>query len=96
MSILVARSQMGMTLAFQIVLAAAGVAMSLMITISEYLWLRTGDSVYLVLTKRWAKGSRRSDRNAVFARGFCIFFVEAIFLGIYLYGWSRISPRAIH
>ena len=22
------------------------------------------------------------------------FFIEAIFLGIYLYGWDRISPRA--
>ena len=36
--------------------------------------------------------------GSVFGLGFAIegfsFFVEAIFLGIYVYGWSRLSPRA--
>ena len=34
----------------------------------------------------------------VFGLGFAIegfsFFVEAIFIGIYVYGWDRLSPRA--
>src|SRR5712691_3042843 len=36
--------------------------------------------------------------GSVFGLGFAIegfsFFVEAIFIGIYVYGWSRLSPRA--
>jgi cytochrome bd ubiquinol oxidase subunit I len=36
--------------------------------------------------------------GAVFGLGFAIegisFFVEAIFIGIYVYGWNRLSPRA--
>src|ERR1700747_2706076 len=36
--------------------------------------------------------------GAVFGLGFAIegfsFFVEAIFIGIYVYGWDRLSPRA--
>jgi len=34
----------------------------------------------------------------VFGLGFAIegfsFFMEAIFIGIYVYGWNRLSPRA--
>src|SRR5256712_12326807 len=36
--------------------------------------------------------------GGVFGLGFAIegfsFFMEAIFIGIYIYGWSRLSPRA--
>src|SRR6059058_3721968 len=36
--------------------------------------------------------------GGVFGLGFAIegfsFFMEAIFIGIYVYGWSRLSPRA--
>src|SRR5258705_13170642 len=36
--------------------------------------------------------------GSVFGLGFAIegfsFFMEAIFIGIYVYGWSRLSPRA--
>src|SRR6478609_7407385 len=36
--------------------------------------------------------------GAVFGLGFALegfsFFVEAIFIGIYVYGWNRLSPRA--
>src|SRR5437016_9923256 len=36
--------------------------------------------------------------GGVFGLGFAIegfsFFLEAIFIGIYIYGWSRLSPRA--
>ena len=37
--------------------------------------------------------------GSVFGLGFALegfsFFVEAIFIGIYVYGWDRLSPRAI-
>src|SRR3954449_6131692 len=36
--------------------------------------------------------------GSVFGLGFAVegfsFFLEAIFIGIYVYGWSRLSPRA--
>jgi cytochrome bd ubiquinol oxidase subunit I len=48
---------MGMTLAFHIIFAAIGVALPLMMTISEYLWQKMGNPAYLVLAKRWAKGT---------------------------------------
>src|SRR5207302_7375045 len=36
--------------------------------------------------------------GSVFGLGFAIegfsFFIEAIFIGIYIYGWDRLSPRA--
>jgi cytochrome d ubiquinol oxidase subunit I len=38
-----------------------------------------------------------ADFGSVFGLGFAIegfsFFVEAIFIGIYIYGWNRLSPR---
>src|ERR1700729_269902 len=39
-----------------------------------------------------------SPFRSVFGLGFAVegfsFFMEAIFIGIYIYGWSRLSPRA--
>ena len=55
--LLAARSQMGMSLAFHIIFAVVGVALPLMMTIAEFLWHKTGDAAYLVLSKRWAKGT---------------------------------------
>jgi cytochrome d ubiquinol oxidase subunit I len=120
--LLAARSQMAMSLAFHIIFAAVGIAMPLLMVIAEWRWLRTGDEIYLTLTKRWAKGTAilfavgavsgtvlSFELGLLFPRfmgyagsiigmpfsleGFA-FFTEAIFLGIYLYGWNRISPRA--
>jgi cytochrome bd ubiquinol oxidase subunit I len=113
-----ARSQMGMSLAFHIIFAAIGVSLPLMMTISEWRWRSTGDSVYLLLAKRWAKGTTilfavgaisgtvlsfelgllwprfMQHAGAVIGMPFSLegfaFFTEAIFLGIYLYGWDRV------
>src|SRR4051812_1478099 len=52
-----ARSQMGLSLAFHIVFATAGIGMPVLMALAEGLHLRTGRSVYLDLTKRWAKGT---------------------------------------
>src|SRR6266478_1060417 len=120
--LLAARAQMGMSLAFHIVFAVAGIAMRLMMVVAEVLFMRRRDDVYRDLAMRWAKGT--AIRFAVGAvsgtvlsfelgllwpefmrfagpiigmpfslEGFA-FFTEAIFLGIYLYGWDRISARA--
>lgn len=120
--LLAARSQMAMTLAFHIVFAAIGIGMPLLMALAEWRWLRSGEEVYLVLAKRWARGTAvffavgavsgtvlsfelgllwpkfMSWAGAIIGMPFSMegfaFFAEAIFLGVYLYGWDRISPRA--
>ena len=118
-----ARCQMGLSLAFHIIFAVIGVSLPLMMTIAEWLWIRTREPVYQVLAKRWAKGAaillavgavsgtvlsfelgllwpRFMERaGSVVGMPFSLegfaFFTEAIFLGIYLYGWDRV-PEFIH
>lgn len=120
---LFARSQMAMSLAFHIIFAAVGIAMPLLMVIAEGLWLRTKDETYLVLTKRWAKGTAimfavgavsgtvlsfelgllwpkfMAYAGPIIGMPFSLegfaFFLEAIFLGIYLYGWNRV-PSKLH
>ncbi len=119
--LLAARSQMAMSLAFHIIFASIGVALPLMMTLAEFRWLRTGDPVFLLLAKRWAKGTAilfaigaisgtvlsfelgllwprfMAAAGAVIGMPFSLegfaFFMEAIFLGIYLFGWNRVSSR---
>ena len=50
-----ARSQMGFTLGFHIVLASIGVAFPAIILIANYIGLRRSDEVALELAKRWSK-----------------------------------------
>ncbi len=121
-SLLAARVQMGLSLGFHIIFAVIGMAMPLMMVVSEALWLRTKNPAYLDLTKRWARGTAilfavgavsgtvlSFELGLLWPRfmqwagpiigmpfsleGFA-FFLEAIFLGVYLYGWDRVSPRA--
>src|SRR4051795_8050098 len=115
-----ARCQMGLSLAFHIVFAVIGMAMPVMMVVAEAAWLRSGDPVYLDLTKRWAKGTAvffavgavsgtvlsfelgllwphfMAWAGPVIGMPFSLegfaFFLEAIFLGIWLYGWTRVSP----
>src|SRR6202142_1200012 len=117
-----ARSQMGMSLAFHIIFATIGVSLPLMMTIAEWRWRSTGDPAYLLLAKRWAKGTTilfavgavsgtvlsfelgllwprfMQYAGAIIGIPFSLegfaFFTEAIFLGVYLYGWDRIPARA--
>lgn len=119
--LLAARSQMAMSLAFHIVFACAGIAMPLLMVLSERMWLKTRQEVYLELTKRWARGTAilfavgavsgtvlsfelgllwpgfMKYAGAIIGMPFSLegfaFFTEAIFLGLYLYGWNRLSPR---
>jgi cytochrome bd ubiquinol oxidase subunit I len=122
-SLQAARSQMAISLAFHIVFAVIGMAMPVLMVISEWRWLRTGDAMYLDLTKRWARGTAvffavgavsgtvlsfelgllwpdfMALAGSIIGMPFSLegfaFFLEAIFLGIYLYGWERV-PRRVH
>lgn len=55
--LLYARAQMGLSLAFHIIFAAFGVALPLLMVISDVLHHRTGDLDYLALSRRLAKGT---------------------------------------
>src|SRR5215212_4091672 len=120
--LLAARSQMAMSLAFHIIFASIGIAMPLLMVIAEWKWLRSKNEIYLMLAKRWAKGTAilfavgavsgtvlsfelgllwpgfMGYAGSIIGMPFSLegfaFFTEAIFLGIYLYGWTRVPPRA--
>jgi cytochrome d ubiquinol oxidase subunit I len=117
-----ARSQMGFSLGWHIVVACLGVGMPLMVLFAEWRGQRTGDPSYQLLARRWARvlgvlfavgavsgtilsfemgvlwSGLMDHYGAVIGLPFAIegfaFFIEAIFLGIYLYGWDRLPPRA--
>ncbi|MFT3838879.1 MAG: cytochrome ubiquinol oxidase subunit I [Myxococcaceae bacterium] len=119
--VLLARSQMALSLGFHIVFATVGVAMPALMSLAEWRWLKTKDADYLTLTKAWARGTTilfavgavsgtvLSFELGLLFPGFMAhagpligmpfslegfaFFTEAIFLGLYLYGWERLSPR---
>jgi cytochrome d ubiquinol oxidase subunit I len=119
--LLAARSQMAISLAFHIIFAIVGIGMPALMVIAERQWQKTGDSVYLDLAKRWAKGTAimfavgavsgtvlsfelgllwprfMQSAGSIIGMPFSLegfaFFTEAIFLGVYLYGWNRIGPR---
>jgi cytochrome d ubiquinol oxidase subunit I len=121
-NLLAARSQMAVSLGFHILFAIAGMAMPVLMVAAEARWRRTGDPVYLELTRRWARGTAilfavgavsgtvlsfelgllwprfMQHAGAVIGMPFSLegfaFFAEAIFLGIYLYGWDAVPPRA--
>src|SRR6266516_1130870 len=115
-----ARAQMGMSLAFHILFATAGIGMPVLMAIAEAMHLRRRDPVDLELARRWAKGTAilfavgavsgtvlsfelgllwpkfMEHAGAIIGMPFSLegfaFFTEAIFLGLFLYGWNRVSP----
>jgi cytochrome d ubiquinol oxidase subunit I len=119
-SLLAARLQMLISLAFHMVYAAIGIGLPLFLVIVEACYLRTGRPHFKLLAKRWAKvtgllfavgavsGTALSLElgllwpkymevlGAVVGHLFGLegyaFFLEAIFIGLYLYGWERLSP----
>ena len=121
-NLLAARAAMGSTLAFHMIFSALGVGMPILLCAAEGIGLRTGDTIWYALARRWSQafsilfvvgavsGTAISfefgllwPRFMGFASGviglpFALegfaFFTEGIFLGLYLYGWDRLSPRA--
>jgi cytochrome bd ubiquinol oxidase subunit I len=120
--LLQARQMQALSFAVHIPLVAFAISFPAMVLFVEWLYLRSGDQVYLTLARRWTRvmvalfavgvitGTVLSFEmgllwpeftgtfGSVFGLGFAIegfsFFVEAIFIGIYAYGWGRLSRRA--
>src|SRR5215212_7025551 len=117
-----ARQMQALSFAAHIPLVAFGISFPAMVLFVEWLYVRTGDALFLTLARRWTRvvvalfavgvitGTILSFEmgllwpnftatfGGVFGLGFAIegfsFFLEAIFIGIYVYGWDRLSPRA--
>lgn len=117
-----ASAQMGFSLGWHIILASFGVGFPVLVLYAEWKAQRSGDPLYLLLARRWAKvmgvlfavgavsgtilsfelgilwPGLMSRFGALFGFPFTLegfaFFIEAIFLGVYLYGWDRLPPRA--
>ena len=121
-SLLAARSQMAMSLAFHIVFAAIGMAMPLLMVIAEARGCARAIGSISSSRSAGPRAPRSCSRSARCRAPCCrsssaccgrgswrcagpiigmpfslegfAFFLEAIFLGIYLYGWDRVPPRA--
>jgi cytochrome d ubiquinol oxidase subunit I len=117
-----ARSQMGSSLGFHIILACFGIAFPAVIMTAEWIGIRRGDAAALLLARRWSKvmavlvavgavsgtvlsyemgllwpglmGRFGAALGIPFSLEGIFFFLEAIFVGVYLYGWGRLSPWA--
>jgi cytochrome bd ubiquinol oxidase subunit I len=117
-----ARSQMGSSLGFHIILACFGIAFAAICMIAEWIGIKRGDAAAMLLARRWSRvmavlvavgavsGTVLSYEMGLLwpglmgrfgaAIGFpfsmegIFFFLEAIFVGVYLYGWRRLSPWA--
>jgi cytochrome d ubiquinol oxidase subunit I len=103
-----ARSQMAFTLGFHIILASIGVALPALMLIANYRGLRGNDEDALRLAQRWSKvvavtfefgllwpaftGRFGEVFGVLFAiEGVC-FFLEAVFIAIYIFGWKHLKP----
>ncbi|MCF3648342.1 cytochrome ubiquinol oxidase subunit I [Synoicihabitans lomoniglobus] len=117
-----ARATMAFSLGFHIIFAAIGMTMPFLMSTAHYLHLRTGDPVYLALTKTWMKGVAilfavgavsgtvlsfelgllwpgfMEHAGAIIGMPFSwegtAFFIEAIAIGLFLYGWKRMNRWA--
>src|ERR1700733_12484962 len=117
-----ARSQMGSSLGFHIILACFGVAFAFVTMTAEWIGIKRKDPVAMLLARRWSKvmavlvavgavsgtvlsyemglvwpglmGRFGAAIGLPFSLEGIFFFLEAIFVGVYLYGWRRLPPWA--
>jgi cytochrome d ubiquinol oxidase subunit I len=115
-----ARAVFGMSLSFHIIFASLGVVMPFMLLVSQYLYLRRKNPVYLALNKKWTTAfaityaiGAVSGTVLTFGLGLfwprfmdfagpmigvplsievMFFLLEAIFLGVYLFGRDLLKP----
>jgi cytochrome d ubiquinol oxidase subunit I len=116
------RWQFALTTLIHFSVVAVSIGLTFQVAIMQTRWLRTGDEVWLRLTKYYAKAMllcfgvgvvtgliqtfQLGMNWAGFSRyagdifgaplaleGLGAFFVESVFLGLWIFGWGRLGPR---
>jgi cytochrome d ubiquinol oxidase subunit I len=110
---------MALSLGFHIIFSCIGMVMPFFMAVSHYYYLRTGNIVYLNITRAWSKGvaiffatgavsgtvlsfelgllwpNFMKHAGPIFGMPFSLegtaFFIEAIALGFFLYGFNRFN-----
>ncbi|HET9102182.1 MAG TPA: cytochrome ubiquinol oxidase subunit I [Solirubrobacteraceae bacterium] len=117
-----ARTQFGVTTLFHFIFVPMSIGLALFVAICQTRWYRSGDELYLRMTRFWGKfmlismaigvvtgivqefqfGMNWSQYSRyvgdIFGaplamEGLLAFFLESTFLGLWIFGFSRISPR---
>lgn len=55
------------------------IGLAFLVAVMQTAWHRTEDSAYLRMTRFWGK--------------LFLIFLESTFLGLWIFGWDRLSPR---
>ncbi|MCX7634551.1 MAG: cytochrome ubiquinol oxidase subunit I [Syntrophales bacterium] len=116
------RIQFAVTAGFHFIFVPLTLGLSLLVAWMEVQWVRTGDEVYLRMTRFWGRlfvvnfvmgvvtgltlafqfGMNWSTYARYVGDVFGVplaveakaaFFLEAVFLGLWIFGWRRVSPR---
>ncbi len=117
-----ARLQFGVTTVFHFIFVPMSIGLAAWVAYCQTRWHRTGDEVYLRMTRFWGKfmlislaigvvtgivqefqfGMNWSQYSRyvgdIFGpplamEGLGAFFLESTFIGLWLFGWNRLSPR---
>jgi cytochrome d ubiquinol oxidase subunit I len=118
-----ARLQFGITTLFHFIFVPMSIGLAAWVALCQTRWYRTGDEVYLRMTRFWGKfmlislaigvvtglvqefqfGMNWSQYSRyvgdIFGaplamEGLAAFFLESTFLGLWLFGWGRLTPKA--
>jgi cytochrome d ubiquinol oxidase subunit I len=117
-----ARLQFGVTTLFHFIFVPMSIGLVTWVAYCQTRWYRTGDEVYLRMTRFWGKfmlislaigvvtgivqefqfGMNWSEYSRyvgdIFGaplamEGLAAFFLESTFIGLWLFGWNRLSPK---
>jgi cytochrome d ubiquinol oxidase subunit I len=117
-----ARSQFAITTLFHFIFVPMSIGLAVVVAYCHTRWYRSGDEVYLRMTRFWAKfllismaigvvtgivqefqfGMNWSQYSKyvgdIFGaplamEGLMAFFLESTFLGLWIFGWGRLSPK---
>jgi cytochrome d ubiquinol oxidase subunit I len=117
-----ARLQFGVTTIFHFIFVPMSIGLAVWVAYCQTRWYRSGDEVYLRMTRFWGKfmlitlaigvvtgivqefqfGMNWSEYSRyvgdIFGaplamEGLMAFFLESTFLGLWIFGWNRLSPR---
>ncbi len=118
-----ARLQFGITTLFHFIFVPMSIGLATWVAFCQTRWYRTGDEVYLRMTRFWGKlmlislaigvvtgivqefqfGMNWSQYSRyvgdIFGaplamEGLVAFFLESTFIGLWLFGWNKLSPEA--